>query len=138
MNQCRLSDTAWSNYQDHRAWSSCMHSFSGRTNGFQDSIKGFQEPWMLNEAMLLKVLLSCVWRSQKERPIKKCRLLSRQYLLILCQQLQLLVHEGILLNTSSLSCCFGCSSCDATDPEAWCWLLSSELERDISGAAPSL
>jgi len=42
-----------------------MNPFSGSTNSFEDSIKRFQEPWMLNEAVLLKVLLPSAWRLQK-------------------------------------------------------------------------
>src|SRR5260370_33556786 len=93
---------------------------------------------MFNEAMLLKVLLSHFWGLQEECSIKKWRLLNWQYLLLLCQHLRLLVHEGILLNTSSFSGFFGCSSCDAADVEAWRSFPSSELERDIPGAVPSL
>src|SRR5260370_28295499 len=120
MDECGLANTSWTNHEHHRAWPTGQDLFSGSTNRFENGIKRFYESRMFNEAMLLKVLLSHFWGLQEECSIKKWRLLNSQHLLMLCQHLRLLVHEGILLNTSSFSCFFGCSSCDAADGETWC------------------
>src|SRR5258708_3937442 len=52
MDQRRLSHTSRSDHQDGCSWPFGMRSFSWGANGFQDSIKGFEELWMLNEAVL--------------------------------------------------------------------------------------
>jgi hypothetical protein len=53
-----------------------MDPFSRSTNGFEYGFERFQEPWMLNEAALLKILLSSAWPLQEQRPIKKLWLLD--------------------------------------------------------------
>jgi hypothetical protein len=56
MDECGLPNSARANHEHYRAGPSYLCSNAWSTNGFQDSIKRFQESWMLDEAAVLKVL----------------------------------------------------------------------------------